>query len=61
MAGRAQLTACVLSVSTAIVQRYLTVILETAISTTISIQKVAIDILSFTVTQGLAHPLQVSF
>ena len=47
------------SVSSAIVQRYLGPILEAALSQHVQIQAVAIDVLSFTVKQGLAHPLQV--
>ncbi|KAF8158512.1 hypothetical protein B0H34DRAFT_797892 [Crassisporium funariophilum] len=45
-------------VSSAIVQRYLDHVLEAALSQNISIQGVAIDVLSFTIKQGLAHPLQ---
>jgi cohesin loading factor subunit SCC2 len=45
-------------VSSAIVQRYLGPILEAALSQNVQIQAVAIDVLSFTIKQGLAHPLQ---
>ena len=45
-------------VSSAIVQRYFTPILDAALSQNGPIQLAAIDILSFTVKQGLAHPLQ---
>ncbi|KAG9017932.1 Sister chromatid cohesion protein 2 [Tulasnella sp. 427] len=45
-------------VSSAVVQRYLPQILEAAISSHLRIQAVAVDILGFTVKQGLAHPLQ---
>ncbi|KZP26313.1 hypothetical protein FIBSPDRAFT_1040859 [Athelia psychrophila] len=45
-------------VSSAIVQRYLTPILDAALSQRPQIQAVAIDVLSFTIKQGLAHPLQ---
>lgn len=47
------------SVSSAIVQRYLNHVLDAALSQNIHIQAVAIDVLSFTIKQGLAHPLQV--
>lgn len=47
------------SVSSAVVQRYLNPILEGALSQNPQIQASAIDILSFTIKQGLAHPLQV--
>ncbi len=53
------LSACAHSVSSAIVQRYLDPILEAALSTHAHIQSSAIDILTFTIKQGLAHPLQV--
>lgn len=39
-------------------QRYLDQILEAALSQTYQIQSAAVDILTFTVKQGLAHPLQ---
>lgn len=39
-------------------QRYLDHVLEAALSPNTQIQAVAIDVLSFTVKQGLAHPLQ---
>ncbi|KAG5642305.1 hypothetical protein DXG03_003025 [Asterophora parasitica] len=45
-------------VSSAIVQRYLPQILDAALSQNLSIQGSAIDVLTFTVKQGLAHPLQ---
>ncbi|KAH7925870.1 hypothetical protein BV22DRAFT_1088167 [Leucogyrophana mollusca] len=45
-------------VSSAVVQRYITPILDAALSQHMHIQAVAVDILSFTVRQGLAHPLQ---
>nr|VWP00958.1 Transcriptional repressor TUP1 [Ganoderma boninense] len=45
-------------VSSAIVQRYLDKILEAALSQTTQIQSAAVDILTFTIKQGLAHPLQ---
>ena len=44
--------------TSAIVQRYLDHVLEAALSQKASIQTVAIDVLTFTVKQGLAHPLQ---
>lgn len=47
------------SVSSAIVQRYLNHVLDAALSQNIQIQAIAIDVLSFTIKQGLAHPLQV--
>ncbi|KAF8755190.1 Sister chromatid cohesion C-terminus [Rhizoctonia solani] len=45
-------------VSSAIIQRYLTQVLSSALSPNRHIQAPAADILSFTVRQGLAHPLQ---
>ncbi|RXW23420.1 hypothetical protein EST38_g2453 [Candolleomyces aberdarensis] len=45
-------------VSSAIVQRYLTHILDAALSQNAQIQAAAIDVLTFTIKQGLAHPLQ---
>ncbi|RPD54662.1 hypothetical protein L226DRAFT_613702 [Lentinus tigrinus ALCF2SS1-7] len=45
-------------VSSAIVQRYLDKILEAALSQNGQIQAAAVDILTFTIKQGLAHPLQ---
>ncbi|CAE6465375.1 unnamed protein product [Rhizoctonia solani] len=45
-------------VSSAIIQRYLNQILSSALSPNRHIQAPAADILSFTVRQGLAHPLQ---
>ncbi|KAG6888734.1 hypothetical protein C0995_006386 [Termitomyces sp. Mi166 len=47
-------------VSSAIVQRYLSPILDAALSQNPQIQATAIDVLSFTIKQGLAHPLQGS-
>ncbi len=44
--------------SSAIVQRYLNHVLEAALSQNAQIQSVAIDVLTFTIKQGLAHPLQ---
>lgn len=44
--------------SSAIVQRYLSHVLEAALSQNAQIQSVAIDVLTFTIKQGLAHPLQ---
>lgn len=48
------------SVSSAIVQRYLDPILKAALDLQPQIQAAAVDILTFTIRQGLAHPLQVS-
>ncbi|KIP08264.1 hypothetical protein PHLGIDRAFT_127100 [Phlebiopsis gigantea 11061_1 CR5-6] len=45
-------------VSSAIIQRYLNPILTAALSQTTQIQAPAVDILTFTIRQGLAHPLQ---
>ncbi|KZT64240.1 hypothetical protein DAEQUDRAFT_747522 [Daedalea quercina L-15889] len=45
-------------VSSAVVQRYLDPILLAALSPNPTIQLAAVDILSFTIKQGLAHPLQ---
>ncbi|KAI0927411.1 hypothetical protein AcV5_007956 [Taiwanofungus camphoratus] len=45
-------------VSSAVVQRYLDPILQAALSRNAQIQAAAVDILSFTIKQGLAHPLQ---
>lgn len=45
--------------SSAIVQRYLDQILDAALSQNAQIQAAAVDILTFTIKQGLAHPLQV--
>ncbi|KAJ1303221.1 hypothetical protein OPQ81_011419 [Rhizoctonia solani] len=45
-------------VGSAIIQRYLTQILSSALSPNRHIQAPAVDILSFTIRQGLAHPLQ---
>ncbi|EMD39745.1 hypothetical protein CERSUDRAFT_150412 [Gelatoporia subvermispora B] len=45
-------------VSSAVVQRYLNPILQAALSSNGQIQAIAVDILTFTIKQGLAHPLQ---
>ncbi|KAF8636245.1 hypothetical protein AX17_003730 [Amanita inopinata Kibby_2008] len=45
-------------VSSAVVQRYLNPILDAALAKHVQIQAVAIDVLTFTIKQGLAHPLQ---
>lgn len=45
-------------VSSAIVQRYMDPILDAALSQHPQTQSAAVDILSFTIKQGLAHPLQ---
>ncbi|KIL61369.1 hypothetical protein M378DRAFT_26115 [Amanita muscaria Koide BX008] len=45
-------------VSSAVVQRYLNPILEAALAKHAQLQGTAIDILTFTIKQGLAHPLQ---
>ncbi|KAF8621415.1 hypothetical protein AX15_007826 [Amanita polypyramis BW_CC] len=45
-------------VSSAVVQRYLNPILDAALSKHVQVQAAAIDILTFTINQGLAHPLQ---
>ncbi|PCH40319.1 hypothetical protein WOLCODRAFT_67627 [Wolfiporia cocos MD-104 SS10] len=45
-------------VSSAVVQRYLDPILKAALSQSAQIQSAAVDILTFTIKQGLAHPLQ---
>ncbi|EKM54090.1 uncharacterized protein PHACADRAFT_162472 [Phanerochaete carnosa HHB-10118-sp] len=45
-------------VSSAVVQRYLQHILDAALSREAQIQGPAVDILTFTIKQGLAHPLQ---
>ncbi|EJF61054.1 hypothetical protein DICSQDRAFT_170603 [Dichomitus squalens LYAD-421 SS1] len=45
-------------VSSVIVQRYLEPILDAALSQTAQIQSAAVDILTFTIKQGLVHPLQ---
>jgi cohesin loading factor subunit SCC2 len=47
------------SVSSAVVQRYLEHILEATLSPQQAIQSAALEILTFTIKQGLAHPLQV--
>jgi cohesin loading factor subunit SCC2 len=47
-----------LSVSSAIVQRYMDPVLDAALSQHPQTQSAAVDILSFTIKQGLAHPLQ---
>lgn len=54
------LTSWCFSVSSAVVQRYLSQIHEAALSPNPLIHSAAVDILTFTVKQGLAHPLQVS-
>lgn len=46
------------SVSSAIVQRYLDQVLQAALSPGSQNQAAAVDVLSFTIKQGLAHPLQ---
>lgn len=46
-------------VSSAVVQRYMSFILDSALSQHAQNQAIATDILSFTIKQGLAHPLQV--
>lgn len=48
------------SVSSAVVQRYLPQILDCALSSHAQIQNSAVDILSHTIKQGLAHPIMVS-
>ncbi|KZW01563.1 hypothetical protein EXIGLDRAFT_738517 [Exidia glandulosa HHB12029] len=45
-------------VAAAIVQRYLPQILDAAVTKNVQVQNSAMDILTFTVKQGLAHPLQ---
>ncbi|TFK39055.1 hypothetical protein BDQ12DRAFT_682942 [Crucibulum laeve] len=45
-------------VSSTVVQRYLNPILDAVLSQNPPIQAAAIDVLSFTIKQGLAHPLQ---
>jgi cohesin loading factor subunit SCC2 len=45
-------------VSSAVVQRYMEPILDAALSQHPQTQGAAVDILSFTIKQGLAHPLQ---
>ncbi|KAG7088631.1 hypothetical protein E1B28_012603 [Marasmius oreades] len=45
-------------VASAVVQRYMNHILDAALSQNLQVQGSAIDILTFTVKQGLAHPLQ---
>lgn len=50
----------IFSVSSAVVQRYLPQILDCALSAHPQIQTSAVDILSHTIKQGLAHPLMVS-
>ncbi|KAJ7719905.1 sister chromatid cohesion C-terminus-domain-containing protein [Mycena metata] len=45
-------------VSSAVVQRYINHILNAALSQVPQIQAAAIDVLTFTIKQGLAHPLQ---
>ena len=48
-------------VSSTVVQRYLVQIQEAALSPQVQLHTTAVDILSFTIKQGLAHPLQVRF
>lgn len=48
-------------VSSAVVQRYLQQILDAALVKDPQVQNAAVDILGFTIKQGLAHPLQVPF
>ncbi|PPR07277.1 hypothetical protein CVT26_012437 [Gymnopilus dilepis] len=45
-------------VSSAVVQRYFSHILDAALSQNLQMQAVAIDILSFVIKQGLTHPMQ---
>ncbi|KAF7357525.1 Sister chromatid cohesion protein [Mycena sanguinolenta] len=45
-------------VSSAVIQRYIEHILEAALSTDPQIYPAGVDVVSFTVKQGLAHPLQ---
>ncbi|KAF8648994.1 hypothetical protein AX16_006108 [Volvariella volvacea WC 439] len=45
-------------VSSAVVQRYINPIIAAALSQNVQIQAAAVDILTFTVKQGLTHPLQ---
>ena len=47
-------------VSSAVLQRYLDPILKAALSPVPQLQSGAIDVLTFTIKQGLTHPLQVS-
>ena len=47
------------SVSSAVVQRYFSHILDASLSQNLKMQAVAIDILSFVIKQGLTHPMQV--
>lgn len=46
-------------VSSAVLQRYLDPILKAALSPVPQLQGGAIDVLTFTIKQGLTHPLQV--
>lgn len=48
------------SVSSAVIQRYLQQVLDAALSANSQIQSSAVEILSYTIKQGLAHPLLVS-
>lgn len=48
------------SVSSAVIQRYLQQVLDAALSANTQIQSSAVEILSYTIKQGLAHPLLVS-
>ena len=45
--------------SSAVVQRYLPQILDASLGGNATVQNAAVDILGFTIRQGLAHPLQV--
>lgn len=45
--------------SSAVVQRYLPQILDASLGGNATVQNAAVDILGFTIKQGLAHPLQV--
>jgi cohesin loading factor subunit SCC2 len=47
-----------ISVSSAVVQRYFTQILDCCVTNHAAVQSSAIDILGFVVRQGLAHPIQ---
>lgn len=47
-------------VSSAVIQRYLQQVLDAALSPNPQIQASAVEILSYTIKQGLAHPLLVS-
>lgn len=47
------------SVSSAIVQRYLPHVLAAALSVKAQARNAALEVISFTIKQGLAHPIQV--